>query len=89
MSKGDKYAQKSKVRLFFLSCNLASPLSHVKKTISGPSDVGGWKEKLNEISKTVRSKRDIVLFSFQSKIEEYIGYRIRNVTLKCHQFNDH
>ena len=49
MSKGDKYAQKSKVCLFFLSCNLVSPLSHVKKTISGP----GWfvgREKFNEFS---------------------------------------
>ena len=48
MSKGDKYAQKSKVRLFFLSCNLVS-LSQVKKTISGP----GWfvgREKFNEFS---------------------------------------
>ena len=48
MSKEGKYAQKSKLRLFFLSCNLVSPLSHVKKTISGPSDVVGWLEKLNE-----------------------------------------
>ena len=48
MSKGDKYAQKRRVLLFFLSCNLVSPLSHVKKTILGPSDAVGWLEKLNE-----------------------------------------
>ena len=64
-----------KVRFTYSFCLaiLFPPFSHVKKTISGPSDVVGWLEKLNEISKTAKTKRDRVLFSFQSKIEEHIG----------------
>ena len=39
-----------KVRFTYSFCLaiLFPPFSHVKKTISGPSDVVGWLEKLNE-----------------------------------------